>query len=177
MWPFTEITMQNMKKTMIVAAVIAAAWAGWWLAERRAAIQGDTIVRVDTITRTDTIIARAPVARDCTLVRYITARVPVTRSDTAAGGQAAVREDTAEAALPITQRRYTDDSTYTAWVSGYQPRLDSICTYRRTATITREIVRPAPRGRWSAGVQAGYGMTPRGPQPYIGLGVGFRLTR
>lgn len=164
-----------MKKTMIVAAVIAAAWAGWWLAERRAAIQGETLVRVDTITRTDTIIARSPAARDCALVRYVTARVPVARADTATGGQAGTREDTAEAALPITQARYTDDSTYTAWVSGYQPRLDSIRTYRRTATITREIVRHEPRSRWSFGAQAGYGITPRGLQPYIGLGVNFRI--
>ncbi len=166
-----------MKKTMIVAAVIAAAWAGWWLAERRAVIQGETLVRVDTITRTDTIIARTPAARGSVLVRYITVRVPVTRAGTAADGHTGTREDTAEAVLPITQQRYTDDSTYTAWVSGYQPRLDSIRTYRRTTAITREIVRPAPHGRWSAGVQAGYGITPHGFQPYIGLGIGFRLTR
>ncbi len=166
-----------MKKTMIVAAVIAAAWAGWWLAERRAAIQGEPLVRIDTITRTDTIIVRTPVARDSMRVRYITVRMPVAHEDTATGGQAAASKDTAEVALPITQRRYTDDSTYTAWVSGYQPRLDSIHTYRRTATITRDIVRPAPRSRWSFGAQAGYGLTPHGFQPYLGLGIGFRLTR
>ncbi len=164
---------------MIVTAVIAAAWAGWWLAERRAAIQGETLVRVDTITRTDTIIARTPAARDCALVRYVTVRVPVrvpvAHADTSTDGQAGTREDAAEAVLPITQARYTDDSTYTAWVSGYQPRLDSIHTYRRTATITREIVRHEPRSRWSLGAQAGYGLTPRGFQPYIGLGVSFRI--
>ncbi len=164
-----------MKKTMIVAAVIAAAWAGWWLAERRAAIQGETSVRVDTITRTDTIIARAPAAHGSTLVRYITVRAPAVRGDTATGGCAAASKDTAEVALPITQQRYTDDSTYTAWVSGYQPRLDSIRTYRRTATITREITRQAPRSRWGLGVQAGYGLTPHGFQPYIGLGINYRI--
>lgn len=164
-----------MKKTMIVAAVIAAAWVGWWLAERRAAIQGETSVRVDTITRADTIIARAPAAHGSTLVRYITVRVPVTCTDTATGGQAAASEDTAEVAMPITQLRYTDDSTYTAWVSGYQPRLDSIQTYRRTAAITREITRQAPRSRWGLGVQAGYGLTPHGFQPYIGLGINYRI--
>lgn len=160
---------------MIIAAVVAAAWAGWWLAERRAAIQGETIVRVDTITRTDTVISRAPVARGSTLVRHVLVRAPVTRADTTAGDHTATREDSAEVALPITQRCYTDDSTYTAWVSGYQPRLDSIHTYRHTTTITREIVRPAPRSRWVFGAQAGYGLTPRGLQPYIGLGISFRL--
>ena len=163
-----------MKKTMIVAAVIAAAWSGWWLTEQRAAIQGETLVRVDTITRTDTIIARAPAARGCTLVRYITVRAPAVRGDTATGAHEATG-DTAEVALPITQLRYTDDSTYTAWVSGYQPRLDSIQTYRRTATITREITRQAPRSRWGLGVQAGYGLTPHGFQPYIGLGINYRI--
>ena len=31
--------------------------------------------------------------------------------------------------LPLEQKRYTNDSTYTAWVSGVQPNLDSIHVY------------------------------------------------
>lgn len=164
---------------MIVTAVIAAAWAGWWLAERRAAIQGETLVRVDTITRTDTIIARTPAARDCALVRYVTVRVPVrvpvAHADTSTDGQAGTREDAAEAVLPITQARYTDDSTYTAWVSGYSPALDSIHVYPRHEVVTiTNTVRRKPK-RWDVGIHAGYGMTPKGFQPYVGVGVSWRI--
>lgn len=83
--------------------------------------------------------------------------------------------DSVEVALPITQRTYTDDSTYTAWVSGYRPQLDSLRTYRRTVTVTRTEAQPARRSRWGIGVQAGYGLTPKGPQPYIGVGLNFKF--
>ena len=45
------------------------------------------------------------------------------------------RNDTVWVNLPRTQKRY-EDSTYTAWVSGYEARLDSIHVYRRTVTRT-----------------------------------------
>ncbi len=76
--------------------------------------------------------------------------------------------------LPITQQVYRD-TTYTAWVSGYAAALDSIEVYPRTL-IVRQTALPAARPRrWSFGIQAGYGLTPRGMQPYVGLGLTVRL--
>ena len=52
---------------------------------------------------------------------------------------------TGESVLPIVQRTYTDDSTYTAYVSGAKidsfPRLDSIDIRMRTLerTVTRTV--------------------------------------
>ena len=83
--------------------------------------------------------------------------------------------------LPIVQRKYTDDSTYTAYVSGARvdsfPRLDSIITRQRTLEriVTRTVymrkgglsikVRPAVtagydpvHGSW--GVMAGVAVVP-----------------
>lgn len=78
--------------------------------------------------------------------------------------------------LPIEQRRYTD-TLYTAWVSGYNPALDSITIHQReiTNTVTRTIVNPAPR--FAVGVQAGagYGITTRRPDIFIGIGANIRL--
>lgn len=88
---------------------------------------------------------------------------------------------TGERVLPIVQRTYTDDSTYTAYVSGARidsfPRLDSIITRQRTLEriVTRTVymrkgglsikVRPAVtagydpvHGSW--GVMAGVAVVP-----------------
>lgn len=42
--------------------------------------------------------------------------------------------------LPIAQKHYAQDSVYDAWVSGYEPKLDSINVYPKTeyVTITNE---------------------------------------
>ena len=54
-------------------------------------------------------------------------------------------DDKNEVALEIEQKHYQDDGVYDAWISGYQPRLDSIKTYPRveyktiTNNITKEI--------------------------------------
>ena len=49
--------------------------------------------------------------------------------------------DKNEVALEIEQKHYQDDGVYDAWISGYQPRLDSIKTYPRVEyrTITNNI--------------------------------------
>ena len=57
----------------------------------------------------------------------------------------------------------------------YSPQLDSIEVYPRTL-IVRQTAPPAAKPRrWSMGVQAGYGLTPKGLQPYVGVGVSIRL--
>ena len=42
--------------------------------------------------------------------------------------------------IPITQKEYSDDSTYTAWVSGYKPNLDSINITRKTVYIENTVI-------------------------------------
>ncbi len=93
-----------------------------------------------------------------------------TESDTAVA-----RCDSANVAIPITQTHYVD-STYEAWVSGYEARLDSINLFRRTVTktVTQATIDRKPK-RLSIGLQGGYGITPTGVQPYLGLGITLRL--
>lgn len=74
--------------------------------------------------------------------------------------------------LPITQKVYRD-SLYTAYVSGYRAKLDSIEVYGRTNTIT--IRERAKRSRWGLGVQAGYGWIGNRTGPYVGVGVSYNL--
>jgi hypothetical protein len=79
--------------------------------------------------------------------------------------------DTLLVEVPIEQKRY-DDSLYTAWVSGYQPALDSILLHQPevVTTITRTITKPAPR--WSIGPSVGAGISITGQQQ-AGIFVGF----
>lgn len=87
---------------------------------------------------------------------------------------AADTTDSAVVEIPVEQAVYSD-SNYTAYVSGYRPKLDSLIMVKSINTVRLSGKTSTRQSRWSIGVQAGYGMTPRGPQPYIGLGVGFRI--
>lgn len=82
--------------------------------------------------------------------------------------------------LPKTQKVYTDDSTYTAYVSGYQHNLDSIKVRSRvvTNTITRTVTVEKPKYRkFNIGVVGGYGYGFKSKQvePFIGIGVTWSL--
>lgn len=83
--------------------------------------------------------------------------------------------DTVWATVPRTQKRY-EDSTYTAWVSGYEPRLDSIEVYRRTVFMTKTETATS-RKRLSLGLTGGfgYGVLTRKPDVWLGMGVTWRL--
>lgn len=121
----------------------------------------------DTVTIVDTVMVRVPVVRDSVVVR--TEIAYLVKHDTLTHDS--LTHDTVPVVIPISQRKYSDDSTYTAWVSGYHASLDSIAVYRSMELVT---VRQKPR-RWTVGLSAGYGITPRGLQPYVGLGVSYRL--
>lgn len=74
---------------------------------------------------------------------------------------------------------YTDDSTYTAWVSGVRPSLDSIRTYRHTRYVDRYIYRDVVRRekpkRWGIGLSAGYGIGKDGLSPVLAVTVNWNL--
>lgn len=133
-----------------------------------------TVVKTDTLR--DTVTVREPVFITETAVRTDTVWLPVvrTRTDTVLLRSDGLK-DSVRAVVPITQKVYAD-STYKAWVSGYNPRLDSIQVYRQTivTTKTETVVR---KRRIGIGVQAGYGYGFRygGIEPYVGLGVSWNF--
>ena len=117
--------------------------------------------KIDTVVIHDTLHIAKPISVESAVVRIDTIRVK-DANDTIY----------ISVPIPITQQRYTD-SAYTAWVSGYAPRLDSIHVYPRREVITTTI-RPKPR-RWGVGVHGGVGITPKGVQPYIGVGISYNI--
>lgn len=85
--------------------------------------------------------------------------------------------------MAVVQREYSDDSTYTAYVSGllYQdwPKLDSITVRQRTITntVTQAVTLLQRQSRFtlSAGIGYGYGFSYRGFEPFVGLTIGYRI--
>lgn len=140
----------------------------------------ESITRTETITDTlrvfDTVRVVVPVPRDSTVIRYLTVKLPIattTERDTFAHLiNEASKSDSVDVELPITQKVYAD-SNYTAWVSGYNPRLDSLSirTVREVVTV-KEFRKPK---RWNVGAFVGYGITPKGMQPCVGVSVNYRL--
>lgn len=183
--------MEKRDRMMIACAAVifASAMVLSWLAGKhsRAMTTDGESVRRDTVTVIDTVVHRVPVAKDSTVVRYVTRTVPVAaQSCRASRDTASVKNerevmpklyasasgDSATVMLPITQKMYSD-TDYRAWVSGYEPRLDSIMVFPRTVTVRETIYKPP--SRFSIGLQGGYGITPKGLQPYIGVGVNVRI--
>ncbi|MBD5371181.1 MAG: hypothetical protein HDR80_08570 [Bacteroides sp.] len=81
--------------------------------------------------------------------------------------------DSAWVEVPVTQREYMAED-YHAWVSGYEPRLDSIYVFPRRDVVTIREPPDKPR-RWGIGVFAGYGVTPQGLQPCAGISINYNL--
>lgn len=145
-----------------VVLLILAVYAGYNIprkvTERRI---NNSITFVDTVRDTITIVK--PKAVYSQVFRIDTVRLATV--DTI------INTDSIFVSVPIDRMVYTDDSTYTAIVSGYRASLDSISVYNKT--ITKELVKKPPR--ISISLQAGYGFTSKTPSPYIGLGVSYNI--
>ena len=84
------------------------------------------------------------------------------------------------ASIPITQKEYSDDSTYTAWISGYKPNLDSINVYRKNIYVTKEVFTDVnSRKRFGFGpvLYIGYNAVGRRFDYGVGIGVTYSIFR
>lgn len=124
------------------------------------------VVVRDTVWK-DTVIREPVAAETIQTGRVVYVKVAVPQPQT----QHDTIRDSIEVPVPIVQKRY-EDSLYTAWVSGFEPKLDSIDLRLPTITetVTKTIVKKAPR--LSVGVQAGAGVGVFNRQPDLWLGVG-----
>lgn len=127
----------------------------------------------EIITRVDTIRITEPIVRDSIQIRTKYVKLPVVDTIYSHSTDTIIQLDSVQVAVPITQKEYAD-STYTAWVSGFDAKLDSIYVYPRTTMITTHA-RDRPK-RFGLGLQvgAGYGYGNK-VTPYIGIGVSYNI--
>ena len=155
----------------IVVALLAASVAinvWFWRTEPEPSI----VIKRDTVWR-DSFIREPLPAETINIGKTVYIKVPVPKylpGDTV--------HDSIEVPIPIMQKRY-DDSLYTAWVSGFEPNLDSINLRLPTITetVTKTIVNPS--SLITVGIQAGagYGVINRKPDIYVGVGAQVNLWR
>ena len=123
----------------------------------------DTIIKVVKVDR--------PIVRESTVVRYEVVQLPTVKDTICVSDTI---KDSAFVQVPIEQKVYSD-SNYTAWVSGYHPRLDSISITHQEVSFHKLVNNSKGSKRLYLGIQVGYGITPRGMQPYLGIGVSYKF--
>ena len=130
----------------------------------------DLTPEVIQVIKRDTLRLNTPILREIHKVTHDTIKIVL--NDTI------VRRDTIY--LEREQRVYSEDE-YTAFVSGYAPRLDSIFVYPKTIYETRFATQNEWR-RITFGLQVGVGgviplFSSSDPSlgAYIGVGIGFRF--
>jgi hypothetical protein len=166
---------KTFRRVCIILACLAVGLAlGYHNGRKSVTAENRTVT--DTITYVDTVKYFKPIPKEVRIARYETAKLP-----TATAGREvyfSTNNDTIQASdsvsviVPINQSVY-QDSTYTAWISGYHAQLDSIYVMSQRDVITIKEYRPP--NRWHVGVAAGYGYTPRGFQPWIGIGLTYSI--
>lgn len=148
-----------MKKTTCILSIILALSIGLNIFLWRCGGQRPSVAKTDTVevVRWDTIHDGEPKIKEEKMIGQVSVPLPSCSSD---GGDIKKEETclisdnpTEQAEKPdsvvldVVQRKYTDDSTYTAYVSGVRvedyPRLDSIITRQRTLEriVTRTVYR------------------------------------
>lgn len=116
----------------------------------------------DTVIVYDTIPHYYPKPVDSAVVRYVTKVLPVVRYDTVHHviGVDNMTEHFADTSnmmpvvIPITTKHYRA-MEYDAWVSGYEPSLDSIKVYQKTEVITATITKVKPPNKWELDIVGG----------------------
>lgn len=157
-----------MKNILWVLLCVLALLLGYgWGHHSSPAISATQTQIIDTVY--DTIPYYHPVPKDSTVLRYKTITIP--RIEHLTDTTNVEVYDTIQ--IPITQKEY-EDSTYHAWVSGYEPNLDSIYVFPKTVTVTKNIGHVINK-RWGLGLQVGMGYNGTKLTPYIGIGVSCNL--
>lgn len=127
----------------------------------------ETKIERDTVVVTDTVKHYLPTPKDSIRTKYITRYLPVVDTAYQFIEVNNMVHDTVAVAVPITSKHYNAPE-YDAWVSGFEPNLDSISIYNKTEYITTTITRTKPPDKWELDVVGGidYNTTQKNYTPY-----------
>lgn len=137
----------------------------------------DESVSRDTVILHDTVPDIAPEPKDSVRTKWVTRWLPAKPNTVSRNGEI-FREfpqisanfsatDSVAVQVPITSKHYSGKN-YDAYVSGFEPSLDSIFVYNETKLVTETITRMKPPNKWSLSVNAGidYGVKSKFWQPF-----------
>ena len=146
----------------VIAGIVICLLNGWVSCHRTT--NKEVITITDTLVLTDTIIKFQPKPYKVTII------------DTIYLPQQPQQPQQPQIDTLIRQEVIYKDSTYMAVVGGIEPYLKSIEIYPKTIYVNNNTTTTIKvRSRFSLGVQAGYGLSRNGLQPYVGVGVQYNL--
>ena len=146
----------------VIAGIVICLLNGWASCHRT--INKEVITITDTLVLTDTIIKMQPKPYKVIII------------DTIYLHQQPQQPQQLQIDTLIRQEITYKDSTYTAVVGGIEPYLKSIEIYPKTIYVNNNTTTTIKvRSRFGLGVQAGYGLSRNGLQPYVGVGVQYNL--
>ena len=146
----------------LITGIVICLLNGWVSCHRTT--DKEVITITDTLVLTDTIIKFQPKPYKVTII------------DTIYLPQQPQQPQQPQYDTLIRQEVIYKDSTYTAVVGGIEPYLKSIEIYPKTKYVNNNTTTTIKvRSRFGLGVQAGYGLSRNGLQPYVGVGVQYNL--
>lgn len=134
-------------------------------------------VKRDTVVVHDTIVEIEPISVSIVATEIVNRKLPVAKPDTIFINTPnfATLPDSIDVEIPITQAEYASND-YKLWISGYEPRLDSIHLYQQKEIVTIEkMVSKYKNKHWHIGPTIGYGYTPKGFEPFIGVSLTYSI--
>ena len=154
------------KSSLIIALVILAMGfaGGFYAAKKSLHAETITVIKHDTTVVTNEVIVEVPklVERHTVDSVFIPVETVV------------YRDSLVYVQLPREQAYYSD-TLYQAWVSGYEPRLDSLHIQQKEVYINTIIHESAKRKRFNISISAGYGMGKDGLTPIVAVTGGYTL--
>lgn len=133
-------------RVLILEAAIALIWFafGFFFAKHRYNKPFEEKVERDTVIIHDTIPDYLPTPKDSATIKWVTKWLPsATKTDTITRWDYFVVHDSVAVEMPITTKHYGNEQ-YDAYISGFEPNLDSIFVYQDEVIVTevRTISKP-----------------------------------
>lgn len=143
------------KKHLIIIAVVGllCAICGFFVAKGRYDRPLDESVSRDTVWLTDTVPDFTPAPKDSVRIKWVTRWLPSV-PDTITQWETLTVHDSVAVEVPIISKHY-GGKNYDAYVSGFEPSLDSIFVYNETQIITETITKMKPPNKWELDIVGG----------------------
>ena len=136
---------ETLKKNRVLILAVAIAFVfGFFVAKHHYNKPFEEKVERDTVIIHDTIPDYLPTPKDSATIKWVTKWLPsATKTDTITRWDYFVVHDSVAVEMPITTKHYGNEQ-YDAYISGFEPNLDSIFVYQKEVLVTevRTISKP-----------------------------------